>query len=292
MLIRRLLFVPLCVALASCGGSDSSGGEGGTDGGGSGGSASVPRELTETFEHPMGVVVHYPPSWKPEGGDATTLVPEGASRDANGLTEKYFIIANPAAGITSVRDAASQMENEIAQVMPFLQRDGAVQWVGSDSAIVRLAGNEPSMGLAMLSNLHVTLHDGMIYALWGIGDEAGITAREAMARKIFDAFTFAELEVDSSIVGNWSRSESMVSGDYTYAMEFTMDLHPDGSLVRTSRGVGEGFDSGDTETGRWSAAGGVLTLSIDGGETLEYRYSIVDGNLVLGVSGNRTIWSR
>jgi hypothetical protein len=284
----------LAGALLGCGGSDSSSAGGG---GGDSAGAAVNANLPKSYQHPMGLELHYPESWAPQESNGTLIfVPAEAGRNADGPTESYFVLVSPSPGITSIRDpgAVETILREFSQMIPFLTQTGETKWIGegpSAKAIVEQSGTAPT-GIALRSIVYITARDGMQYALWAFGEAEGISRRQALAQQVFDSFVISKPQRDGSIAGHWSRSESMVSGTYTYAMAFEMDLNPDGTMQRSSRGVGEGFDNSDAESGTWSAAGGVLTIAINGGQTLNYDYKLIDGNLVLGGPGNRQIWSR
>ena len=105
-------------------------------------------------------------------------------------------------------------------------------------------------------------------------------------------------QLDGSICGSWSRTESFGSGEYSGSTRHRLQVNPDGTFVLGAgeyAGLGGELSGGaPAATGRWCTARGVVYVT-DGFSAWEAyaRYGLVDGRLVFTFADeSRQIWYR
>ena len=108
-------------------------------------------------------------------------------------------------------------------------------------------------------------------------------------------------ERDPALVGSWSRTDAISSGDASMATRLALLICADGSYVRTvgetvGGGAGWSAESGGSEStrGRWRSEGGVIYIrSTMGGWEPYARYYVEGARLMLTFEdGQREVWSR
>ena len=107
--------------------------------------------------------------------------------------------------------------------------------------------------------------------------------------------------VDPTLVGTWVYEDNFWSGDFSSTTSTTAVLSADGTYqVRTIWWGGDPGVSGSSDenvlTGRWTAAGGILSLTYDDGSLEEFGYytEYMAGDLLLLLTdpaGNQTLWT-
>jgi len=109
-----------------------------------------------------------------------------------------------------------------------------------------------------------------------------------------------KVQLDQSLVGNWRYTESYVSGEFSFATDWHMQINADGSfLYGEGRTAGGGPNSsvdsgtGNVEKGTWKTENQVIWVN-DGSGWLAYaRYYRENGNLMLTFgNGKRQVWEK
>ncbi len=124
--------------------------------------------------------------------------------------------------------------------------------------------------------------------------------REPALRQIAGSFRSIPVEADTRIVGSYYNNGGWRSGDFKTSSDShsTMTLAGDGrfqetylSYVSTPAGI---VESKDAKAGRWTAAGGSLTLRYEDGSTAQFSYQLgADGSLTCqSAGGGQSVWKR
>jgi hypothetical protein len=103
---------------------------------------------------------------------------------------------------------------------------------------------------------------------------------------------------DPRLVGNWRRTESMTSGDFTMATDHWLVIRPDGTFtVGTGGSAGGGaagsFSSGGSEgtSGRWKTQGAVVYVEDGGWQPYARFYREGDSLMFTFGNGKREVWT-
>jgi|GEM_PF-1035291 len=109
-------------------------------------------------------------------------------------------------------------------------------------------------------------------------------------------------ERDPSLVGSWSRTDSIGSGDASMSTRYYLQIQPDGTFVHSvgesaGGGAGWGMESGPggSTQGRWRTSRQVVYIQeVPGGPWQPYARYYVEGNRMMFTfdNGNREIWYR
>ena len=152
----------------------------------------------------------------------------------------------------------------------------------------------------------ITLHITDINPITGLVENMEFifvktTTQEAVGTAITKSITLEPTTRDDRLQGLWRYTESYVSGEYSFATDYFMQLKSNGViLVTDGRTAGGGPTSsldtgdGDTQEGQWKTENKILFTKITGGQWQVYaRYSI-DGNhmMLMFENGNKQVWER
>ncbi|MEO6133186.1 MAG: hypothetical protein ABIQ02_15195 [Saprospiraceae bacterium] len=105
---------------------------------------------------------------------------------------------------------------------------------------------------------------------------------------------------DPSLVGNWRHTESYVSGEFSFATDWQMQINPDGSFIysegRTAGGGPDAsMDSGDgkVERGNWKSEKRVMWIS-DGSGWQAYAEYYRENNYLMFTfnNGKKQVWEK
>lgn len=106
---------------------------------------------------------------------------------------------------------------------------------------------------------------------------------------------------DQRLVGNWLRSESYTSGEYSFASQWRLILQADGTYLYgdtkvAGGGPGTSAVSGDGgyTRGQWKTENGVIYINENGSGWQAYAGYYVEGNSLLLKfgDGSKQVWSR
>ena len=105
---------------------------------------------------------------------------------------------------------------------------------------------------------------------------------------------------DNRLVGSWRFTDSYVSGQFSFATDYHMEIHADGNfLYGKGRTMGGGpdssIDSGESgyDQGSWKAENGIMYVH-DGKEWYYYAKYYQEGNSLMLTyqNGNKQVWER
>jgi len=106
--------------------------------------------------------------------------------------------------------------------------------------------------------------------------------------------------IDQRLIGDWRYTYTYVSGEFSFATDYHMSLHPDGTMVyREGRTAGGGsdvsIDSGENEDThlQWKTEG--QTIYVDGGNGWEYlaKFAVDNSTMLMTYeNGNKKVWER
>ncbi|MDQ3015181.1 MAG: hypothetical protein M3R25_00425 [Bacteroidota bacterium] len=106
--------------------------------------------------------------------------------------------------------------------------------------------------------------------------------------------------LDQTLVGRWRYTDSYVSGDFSFATDWFMNINSDGSLLYTDgRTAGGGSNSsidsgdGDVHEVSWKAENKIIYLNAGQGWQEYARYYKEGNNLMLTYgSGSKQVWEK
>jgi hypothetical protein len=105
---------------------------------------------------------------------------------------------------------------------------------------------------------------------------------------------------DQKLVGSWRFTDSYVSGQFSFATDYHMEIHADGNFFYgKGRTMGGGpdssIDSGESgyEQGSWKTENGIMYVH-DGKEWYYYAKYYQEGNSLMLTyqNGNKQVWER
>lgn len=106
--------------------------------------------------------------------------------------------------------------------------------------------------------------------------------------------------IDQRLVGHWRYTYTYVSGEFSFATDYHMSLHPDGTMIyREGRTAGGGsdvsIDSGENEDThlQWKTEGS--TIYVDGGNGWEYlaKFAVDNSTMLMTYqNGNKKVWEK
>jgi hypothetical protein len=243
---------------------------------------------TVTYRHPLGYSFEHPTGWRVEQRQQGTLIlPGDAATDAAGNALEIIALSSQAApGIERADDP--QVLAFFEQNSPGMRRVSQVERLASGlGAGIVLTFEGTLNGIDARRRLYVTLHNGeAIYVMHESSRELG-PKRDDAARAIFTSLSYAQPASDPQVVGQWRRSMNTGSTDSRGGI-FTQDdeaivLHPDGrveygrstTISGTSSGVSIlGGGNPNVQRGRYTAAGGTITVTWEQGGTERFEYSV------------------
>src|SRR5213076_3196951 len=97
------------------------------------------------------------------------------------------------------------LETQLAQVAPFLQRQGEVEKIRAGAApgiLVRWEGVNPD-GLKIEAQAFAAILKGYGVSIIALGDVKQIKAREKILRGVFASFAAGAGQKDPQLVGGW-----------------------------------------------------------------------------------------
>ena len=264
--------------------------------------------------HPAGVELELPRGWKAVQRErGVQLVPPGLQADDPAAAEVHLLVAetvkDPAIQSPDHPGVAEYMDQFLASLFPALKRTAPPALEpgpGGKLATLTWAGPGPD-GSPLEARAQVAVVGGVGVAL------VSAAAPELLARRVGELRTSVgtlrrgaqaaappqggagggELAGRWVLNSSWRGGQNRFSGD----AQTVVALRPDGSAsysrlsyVSTPNGV---VENKEEKAGRWSAAGGVLTLQWQDGETERSRYSLSGAELTCeGEDGTRTVWRR
>jgi len=262
------------------------------------------------FKHPIGLSVRYPPSWKFEAlpdGSGHQLTPPDVAKVDGGPSEAYIVLGAAAEGITSVEDprVAPYVEQQVAQLLPTMQRVGEVQTLrsGSQPALsIGWEGQSPS-GQKMRAQVLTTILKGYAVTIFSVGVKDKIAARDKTIREVFASLAAGAGQKDQQLVGTWKFWSYKSSADGKFGTETTrfFRLLADGtcawtnnsesagnftgkdSLGNTTWTAGVAGQGGNADTGTWSAGNNQLYVMWKDGSSSAWGYQVG------GAPGNRRL---
>lgn len=243
---------------------------------------------TVTYRHPLGYTFSHPVGWRVEQrAQGTLIVPADHAVDGSGNALEMIALGSQSApGIARPDDP---------QVLAFFdQNAGGLQRVGGAEpyasglgAGVVLTFEGTINGIDARRRLFVTLHnDEAIYLILESSKALG-DKRDAAVRNLFASLSWTQPASDPQIVGEWRRTINTGSSDsrgglYTQEDEAVV-FHGDGRVEFGKSTTISGTTSGvsvlspgnpNVSRGRYTAAGGQITVSWDGGGTERFEYSL------------------
>ena len=244
---------------------------------------------TETFIHPLGFSFRHPAGWQVQQSPQGILIlPADAAQDAAGnALEVLALGSQPAPGIAGPDDP--QVIAHFVENAGGMRRVGAVETVASGlGAGVVLTFEGTVNGIDARRRIYVTLHEGEAVYLLHEARKDLAAQRDAAARALFASLAYSRPANDPQVVGQWRRSSTTGSRDYSGGGIYANDteiavLHPDGTIEygvsTTISGSTSGvsiFREGDpnVQRGRYTAAGGQLSISWQGGGREVFEYSV------------------
>jgi len=276
-----------------------------------------------TYNHAIGFSFTYPKGWKLEDkGDFLQMTPPSPGANAQGPTEVYGLGSQGLAGtgVTSITDptALAYLDQAISQLSPALKRVGeprVLQWEGGDGVLLSWEGQLPDGG-SLSGRLYGAVIGEYAVFLFGLGLKKKVDGRSSDLASMFSSFSMGKGKTDPAIAGTWTlfstssiTNNSVWETDYSRAKmvtdsNATLALGADGQFSRvdsshTIAGAGDVWlenKSSDTESGRWYAGDGKLSLVNDKSGWTEYQYQLRQGSngaeLLLKADGKLTVWKR
>jgi hypothetical protein len=251
-----------------------------------------------TYRHPSGAQLRLASGWTTRGESGVTLLVPPAS----GQTEAYLMLITGTQGATRADDprVAQALEGEIAQLAPFLRRDGAGESFrtedGASGAVTSFVGRNDD-GLVVRARAYVVIGPRYAVAVLALGEKSAVDPRDDAVRQMLATTSFGEGRRERALLGYWkfSKSSSYTSGEFTAATQVTRELvlAPDGTCAarESSRAIGGDMsasvdtgDDADVTRGHWFAADGVICIVLENGQgAMSLQYELT------GTPGSRTL---
>lgn len=161
---------------------------------------------------------------------------------------------------------------------------------------------------AILENDRITLSITDVNPLTGLQEQmdfvflksTGTETSKAVTPPSNTTMNTGSKNLDAALVGSWRRTESYVSGEFSFATDWHMLINADGTYqYGEGRTMGGGPSSsidsgtGKTESGNWKTENQILFVH-DGNQWQQYaRYYQENGNLMFTfANGKKQIWER
>lgn len=273
-----------------------------------------PAGMDGVYQHVSGLSFSYAKGWKVKPNDeGLTINPPDIAISNGAPAEAYYLLPIPtAAEITDVTDqrVISSLDQMVAaNISPALKRTEEPQ-------VIKMA-NGQGIGMVWEAQVekgtiyvvsYVTIINNIGFIIGGVGLKDKVTPRLPELKALFTSLKFGEGKHDQAVVGAWKlfstrtlvnndninfttddpRRASAVTDEQT-----TMQLRPDGSVVRTSisrtiagggAAGGDGkiwIDTGDqkeVKQGKWYAGDGTLFIVWDNGNMASYQYGLINNN--------------
>lgn len=218
-------------------------------------------------EHARGFAIALPEGWTASvAANGFLLGPPDAAQGV----ETYAVASSPLAPYKSVRDpeAIAGFDKEMAQLAPFLARQGEPEKLDAEGVRVRYEGTSPEGKQVLGLGLACPLGTNSI-VVFAIGLKDKVVPRDGALRAIYASIRAVEAKAGSAdwLVGLWNCSEK-ISSLTTRNRDVTFNA--DGSFkylylfTRNASGGGGNFYAQQIRRGgRWAVAGGNLTMTFD-----------------------------
>ena len=255
-------------------------------------------DSASTYRHPSGATLRLAGGWSTRSTSGIALLVPPEARE----TEAYLFLVTGTQGADRADDprVVQALEGELAQLAPFLYRDGAPEAFrtggGTSGAVMSYVGRTKD-GTDMRARAYVLVGRAYAVAVLALGERAAVDARDQAMRGMLATMSFEAGVRDRALAGYWkfTKTSSYVSGQFTAATELTRELvlAPDGTCAarENSRALAgdmsASVDTGDdanTARGHWYAADGVLCIVLDDGQgAMSLQYDLT------GAAGSRTL---
>lgn len=258
------------------------------------------------YQFPSGLSFRYPRGWTVQevaGGDVM-LIPPNASLQLEGY-QVFIPQFNEALAQAGMRGD----DPRLAEVVDALiQRLGAnLRRVKGPEAVT--SGGQPGAvytydgtganGRPARARVRIAIHDSSLTGILAIAEPDTLAARDRAIQVVFESFSIGGAGIDPALVGTWmgnlrdngrfiegvGRSPTVTASDsrtrYVLSADGTLTSITRSRFMASTRDVFiDTGDSEETETGRWSAANGRLSLTLDG-STGSFPYRIQGNTLIL-----------
>jgi hypothetical protein len=147
--------------------------------------------------------------------------------------------------------------------------------------------------------LTLTIHD--VNPTTGLEEEMSFSFTRSTSGKVTASTPAVDKSLlDQRLIGNWRRTESYVSGEFSFATDWHLQINSNGTYIYgEGRTVGGGpdssIDSGDgrSEKGQWKAENQFVWL-YDGERWQRYAKYYQEGNNLMFTfdNGSKQIWEK
>jgi hypothetical protein len=196
------------------------------------------------------------------------------------------------------------------KIAPNLRRTGdreAVTSGGQPGSVFTYEGTGTN-GQPAQARVRIAIHENSLTGIFAVGEKSKVAARDKAIQAVFESFSTGAAGIDPQLVGTWMGGLSdngqilkgagnQTTGTTASDSQTRYVLSADGTLTEITRSrtivntPGASLDTGDVEdkkTGRWSAADGRLSITLNG-STVSVPYRVQGNTLILTLpNGNTT----
>jgi hypothetical protein len=266
------------------------------------------------YRFPTGLGFRYPTGWtiqEAPGGDVL-LMPPDASPQLEGyqVLTPQFNDAIAQAGLRGDDPRLGGVADSLMQrLVPGLRRVGAPEAAtagGQPGSIYTYEGIGAN-GMPARARVRIAIHDNSLFGILAVGEKDKVVARDGTIQAVFESFATGAAAIDPQLVGTWMGGVhdngkilqgvgGRTTGTTASDSQTRHVLSADGTLTEITRYrtivnmPGISLDTGDHEdmkTGRWSAANGRLSITLNG-STVSCPYRIQGNTLTLTMPDGST----
>lgn len=258
----------------------------------------------EKAKHPAGVEVDLPRGWTSNARErGVLLLPPGVRADDPNAAEGHLFVAeavkDPAITSPDHQAVVQQMDQLVQLLFPGTRRAAAPTLEkGPRGPIALMTWTGQVQAGPVEVRAWVAIVEGVGVALVSAASPEQMKTRAPEVRGAANTFRRCEGAPAGEIAGKWVLNGFWRGGQNRFQgdSQTVVRLNPDGSAsyfylsyVSSPAGI---VENKEEKSGRWTAQGGVLTLTWQDGSSERSRYQLNGNQLTTEDDGSRRVWQR